>query len=245
MSDSPINHHAFGFFDESGKLSSSEIVVFGGFVALGNSLMEFGPKWTNRLQQDGLSYISMKEAVNWRGPFESWSNLPERRDRLLADLASLVCAAPLMRMASYMTTAKFKALPEPDRKIYGDPQYCCFEACILGCLQGRSDFSLNITCDLSEEYSEKCVKLFHKLRARNPVIRARCPGISFLDDRSFMALQVADMIAYCARAERLPDRSRELPVVSRLIELFASQDRQYGELNYRVGSMGLGYGEIE
>ena len=246
MTNAGIKHHAFAFFDESGKFADCEVVALAGIVGTSVPLGQFAYSWNTRLQRDGLEHVSMKDALHLNDDFHRWRDSPERRDTLLLDLASIIHASPLMRTGAYVTSAEFKALSQSERKLYmGDPQYCCLETCVLGILAGRDDFSLNIACDLSEQYSEKCVALFHKLRSRNPVVKSRCFGISFLDDRYNPPLQAADMIAYCSRAERLEDRSGEQPIVTRLIDMFASQDRRLGKLTYRVGSLGLGDSEFE
>ncbi len=245
MNNSPFKYHAFGFFDESGKLSKREdIVAFAGFIGLANENALLSGRWGERLKEDGLDYTSMKEALRWEGPFSTWSNMPERRERLLLDLGNIILTSRVMRTCSYVASEDFSALPESEQKIFINPQYCCFEGCIVESLRGRDDFSLSVICDLSEEYAEQCVTLFNKIRARNPLVKNRGLGISFMDDKNSYALQAADMIAYCARAEQLKDRRNESPVVTKLIELFSSRDRVERKFGYKVGSLGLGDGDI-
>ena len=102
MSNTASKYHAFAFFDESGKLADSEIVAFGGLVGLMSEVAKFGGGWNERLRQDGLDQISMKDAINWKEQFSSWSNTPERRDTLLYDLASLRAASNAKRTSLFM-----------------------------------------------------------------------------------------------------------------------------------------------
>jgi hypothetical protein len=235
-----------GCFDESGKLADSEFVAFGGCVAPENAFEAFLPKWRERLHADKLSYTSMKDAIHFRGPFEDWGRDIKRRDTLLFDLAQLLSDAPIMRVASPMTTAEFRALPETQRKRFGnDIVYCGFEACIQGMLNQGTNLALHIACDLSEEYAKKCLTLFNKLRARNEVIKSRCFAITFADDTQHLGLQAADMVAFCARAEKLAPTKPQESIIERIIDLFRSQRTEVGTFLYRADGPGLGYGELE
>jgi hypothetical protein len=76
-----------------------------------------------------------------------------------------------------------------------------------GCVRAAVDsiprsepHSLQIVCDLSEEYSAQVLKLFHKLRSQSEEIKRRCHALFFADDRYIPILQLADMFAYVCRA---------------------------------------------
>jgi hypothetical protein len=145
------------------------------------------------------------------------------------------------------TLEAFKALSQSTRKKMGnDPYYAGFETCIIGALQSRVDILLHIVCDLAEQYSEKCVAAFHKMRRLRPDIKARCVGIAFADDENHAGLQAADLIAYCARAEVLAKNDNEpAPIVREIIEMFNAQDQSEHAVVYRVEGKGLGDGEFE
>ncbi len=102
-------------------------------------------------------------------------------------------------------------------------------------------------CDLAEEYSEKCVAAFHKMRKLRADIKARCVGIAFSDDERHAGLQAADMIAYCARAEALEqtDAKTMEPIVREIIDMFNAQDQSEHAVIYRLEGKGLGDGEFQ
>jgi len=104
---------------------------------------------------------------------------------------------------------------------------------------------LHIVCDLSEEYSEKCIKLFHKLRARNSLIKARCFGISFADDARHGGLQAADLIAYCSRADHLRATWEPEPIVEELITILATHKSPARWFVWKARAGGIGHGELE
>jgi hypothetical protein len=241
-----------GCFDESGKwVDSAGVFVFAGIVIFQNSLHELTDKWAKRLKDDGLSHTSMKEAMHFDGPYAALKNHPEKRDAVLRDLANFIASAPSFRVATPMERATldaFKALPCSDQKKLGDdPYYAGFESCIIGALQSRTDILIHIVCDLAEQYSEKCVAVFHKMRRMQPIIKARCLGIAFADDEAHAGLQAADMIAYCARAEVLAKTGQKelAPIVREIIQLFNSQDQSVHAVSYRLEGKGLGDGEFE
>ena len=155
-------------FDESGKLADSKVVAFAGCVGYPSAWADLASAWIKRLSDDGLSRTSMKEALHFKGQFSSWNKDVKRRDALLTDLAGLIHNAPLVRAFSVMTTGEFKALPERDKlRLGGDLHYVGFESCVRGILNEDPSMRLHIACDLSEEYSVKILKLFHKLRLRS------------------------------------------------------------------------------
>ena len=240
-----------GCFDESGKwVDSAGVFVFAGLVIFQGALQDLATKWGARLKADGLSHTSMKEAMHFEGPYRKLKGAPEKRDAVVRDLAQLVAAAHSLRVASPMETATldaFRALPQSDReKLGNDPYYAGFETCVIGALQSRVDVLLHIVCDLAEQYSEKCLAAFHKMRRLRADIKSRCVGIAFADDETHAGLQAADLIAYCARAELLAKSGKEpAPVVREVIELFNSQDQSVHSVIYHLEGKGLGDAEFE
>lgn len=240
-----FSRRLIAYFDESGKLHDSTCVVFGGCVFDPPVLEAVLAGWLVRLRQDGLEATSMKEAVWLRGTFASWKGQEARRDALLLDLAAMI-QSRMLRIASTIHTAEFIALPETDRRRLGnDPQYAAFEACVRGIWDLPERCLVHIVCDLSEEYSARTVALFHKLRRLNEVARLTCPLITFADDHLEPGLQMADMVAYCARAELLKATTPVPPIVERLIGIFGMADQKASTMYYRYGSLGLGHGELE
>jgi Protein of unknown function (DUF3800) len=236
-------------FDESGKLKDSEFVAFGGIVCPASVIQSIFPVWQDRLKKDGLSHISMKEAIRLDGPFFKWRHVPdgkELRDAVVSDLATII--AGMTKVTSECETSVFKSLPQKEREKFGnDPQYACFETCIRGALTMRNDFQLQVVCDLSEEYSEKCVSLFHKLRRRHPDIKARTLGICFSDDDVHIGIQAADMVAYCHRANSTFEKNRAEPhpLVVEIIRMFSSADVTNGVVTFGPGGLGTGTVHIQ
>ena len=231
------------FLDESGKFSNKEVVGLAGLVGESQHWHEFQTKWLARLTEDGLNYSSMKNALYFTGEFESWRGDELRRDALLHDLCQLILEQPLLRIVAIVKSSDFKRLPEVEQKRLGnDPIYAAFEGMVVQILASAPDATLHICYDLSEEYSEKCVKLFHKLRVLVPLAKDRCAAIAFADDTLHAGIQAADMMASCLRSEHTPSES-PAEIVLKLAERFRTQGRRvYNQFVYSI--LELGQGEL-
>src|SRR5260370_39230283 len=169
-----------------------------------------------------------------------------KRDKLVLDLATLIYRAPMIRLVSPATSSGFRSLPDGQRKkLGGDLQYPVFESCLKGSLDLNPEFGLVITCDLSEQYSAGCLKLFHKIRMQDPDARKRLLGIHFADDKSHAGLQAADMVVYCARADATRDVIERHLIVAEIIGMFHSQLQAEGQFTYTLEGSGLGDGVME
>jgi hypothetical protein len=232
---------AHACFDESGKWKDSAgVFVFAGIVIFQVPFQALTDKWAHSLKTADLSHTSMKEAMHFEGPYRKFKDNPSGRDAVLRNLAKDIMEAPSIRVASSLETATletFNALSSDEQKKFGgNPYYAAFEACILGALSPRVDTLVHIVCDLAEEYSEKCVSAFHELRRLRSDIKNRCVGIAFADDERHAGLQVADFIAYCARAETLEKlgRVRAAPIVREIIDMFNTQDQTVHSVLYNL-----------
>jgi hypothetical protein len=242
---SAVSRVVIACFDESGKLNDS-IVSFGGIVAPEGALNAIGVRWKRRLELDGLPHTSMKDAMHFKDSYANWDEDVERRDTVLCDLATILADSGVLICESSQTTAEFKALPQQDRKKLGnDPQYGGFETCIAGILSADRQLGLHVVCDLAEEYSEKCVTLFHKLRLRNHIAKERCMGISFIDDEHHAGLQAADMIAYCSRAVHQCQLITPQPIVNDLKEILFAHPPTERWFVWDADGEGIGSGRIE
>lgn len=244
----PLLDLAILCLDESGKFADTEVVAIAGCIAKSETLASMTRQWYERLGKDGLPHISMKEAMRFDGPFHSWrpetGDITKKRDDLIWDLASIIAAAPMSRITATFKSAEFRQLPSDIQKKFGkDPYYAAFESCIVGSLNGHR-YNLAIHADLAEEYSEKCISLFHRIRARRPEAKSSVTGITFADDTVMPGLQMADMVSYCARVEAMGQQSA-FPIIGRLIQLFHSQDHLDRTAFYLTSGNGLGEVEIE
>jgi Protein of unknown function (DUF3800) len=245
-------------FDESGKWTDIDgVFVFAGFVTFPVFMEHIVQRWVQCLADAELPIhgTSMKDAMAFQGIYRSFVPDRSRRDGVIRKLAAVIAenadkfahlATPLGRT----TTEEFARLPQEDRRLLrNDPYYGSFEGCIRGILETRSDTQFHIVCDLAEQYSEKCVSVFHELRKRDQNIRERCLGIAFSDDEYYPPLQIADMLAYCHRAFVLKQQGKEYkdPLIAELVDTLGIPKMEERSHVYRLSGTlgGIGTGELQ
>jgi len=146
-----------------------------------------------------------------------------------------------------MDSVKFCQQPQKEQERLRDVVYCAFEGLIRAIAsdyQQNPDAKFQLVYDLSEEYSERCLKLFLRLRSQ-AVYKQFFPVLTFADDQEFPPLQVADMLAYCRREEVLQGgAAHRRAIVKRMLEIFSSGGLlEFGAIGYRGGSA-LGNGVL-
>lgn len=232
--------------DESGKLDNTEDVVFGGCMFENSESHRFGEKWNKRLDESKIYSLHMKDAMRLGGNFRGWKD-PDR-DTLLRDLATLAAQSKPtpMLVAAPMSTAEFRAMPQENQKHLKNPVYCGFEGCVRAAVNSipkDESHSLQIVCDLSEEYSIEVLKLFHRLRRRSEEIKRRCHALFFADDRYIPILQLADMFAYVCRAYHT---GKAPEIVLDIIEIITGKQtiESDSRMVYESGEIDLGSGVL-
>jgi Protein of unknown function (DUF3800) len=206
------------FFDESGKLADTKVVAFAGCIAGYPEWEVMGNKWM-ALIRGKVAYVSMKDAIHFTGPFEGWRNRVDERDALLEQLAELAIDHISYWIPFVMTEDDFNRLPQSQRKQFKSPSYMGFEACVRAIADHNKNQQFVVIYDSSEEYSALCLKMYHRMRRQNPNVKEHCASITFAEDQRLPPLQLADMMAYCSRANTLKDRQPIPPIVERLYSI--------------------------
>jgi len=231
--------------DESGKLADSYCATFAGWLSEISALNVMSERWDNLLAANGIEYIKMSEALNFRGEFLGWKDRRIERDRILSDLAELSHNHAVCFVAAPISCEQFKRLPDQHRQKLSNPQYCGFELCINVMANNAANLGsqLQIWCDATEEVSETCIRLYRKLRSRSQLIRDTCVSITFGEDHFYPALQVADIYASCARQDSMRLVSKPDPIIDRLLEIFGKNGSFGGTMDYKPTD-GLGSGVV-
>jgi hypothetical protein len=207
-------------FDESGKLADKDYVVFAGSVATASEWEVLSERWLALLKENGIAYLSMKEAFNFRGEFKGWRPRATERDRLLVKLAETAQPFIGFHLSSPMSTKQFSALSAKEKAKLVNHQYLGFETGIRATAQKANspEMKIQVYCDSSDEYSRQCLDLYIKLRSKNQDLRERCIAITFAEDRYFPPLQLADMLSYCVRHTQ--EGSNPEPVILSILRIF-------------------------
>jgi Protein of unknown function (DUF3800) len=226
------------FFDESGKLADTDYVVFAGAVGFDEQWSVMAQKWAITIAQRGLTHISMKEAIRLEGPFAKWAGREVERDDLLVSLINIATPIIGFYVVASVSSLAFRSLPVEQSRKLKNPQYCGFEACLKQTLT-KSKGPINSWCDSSEEYAVECLKLYAQLRRKDAEFKQRCVSIRFAEDQVFPPLQLADVVAYCARQK--VSGNTPLPVVQRILDIIDNQ-AQTNNMTYLRDGAGLGSG---
>lgn len=238
--DTTVATMAMAAFDESGKLSNAEYVVFGGSVASIEAWGYIVQEWDKRLASHGIPYLSMKEAMKLKGPFEGWEHRTQERDLLLIDLAKLLHSSVNFHVVSPVKSSSFKNSPESVRRGLANPQYIGFEGCMKAVVSGTTEDKIAIYCDSSEEYSPLCLKMYLKMRNLDEEFKNKCVSLTFAEDEHFPPLQAADMVAYCARTDYTRTIATPQIIIESLIEILKSNGKQVGSIGYVNTELGTG-----
>jgi len=230
---------AMVFCDESGKQADSPVVVFAACIASDQHWAVMMEDWRKAIEGK-VRYISMKEAMHFRGEFEGWEDRIKERDELLVSVAEIAARAIAFNSIAAVDSKTFLTLGQEDRKKFRDIHYMAFEGCIKQILVAtakRQDWFFHLYLDASEEYSERCLKMYLKMRYRYPEVRQRYIAITFAEDEQYPPLQFADMTAYCERAMRMSTNPPD--IIKRLHPIVRPQNSVYPtihrEMTYNHG----------
>jgi hypothetical protein len=191
----------------------------------------FNRKWNALLSDAGIRYLTMKEAMNFTGEFESWRKRQGDRDDLLESLGSLLQDKVSFQSNTTLAAEEFAKFSQATRKKLKSITYAGFEALIRIIAERNRNASnqFHLIYDLSEQYSPDCLKMFIRLRMMHAAYRQFFTSLSFADDSEFPPLQGADMLAYCFRAEVIGNQ--ETGVCKRLLEIFNSGAKMRPEIS--------------
>lgn len=231
-------------FDESGKLADTEIVVFGGCVARAGAWEEISARWSDLLSAKGIAYLTMKDAMSFRGEFVGWQGRVQERNELLMSLARAIQPLLMFQVAAVIRSDSLKSLPRKKQAKLRDAQYCGFEACVKDVLARMEDpdLRLHVYCDSSEQYATECLRLYLKLRREHPEFRDRCIAVTFAEDQHFPPLQAADMFAYCERHNANRATVKPDAIIDRILGVFGRRGKRWRGLAYDLEGPGLGSG---
>jgi hypothetical protein len=117
----------------------------------------------------------------------------------------------------------FKRTPGHLRKLWTDnPHFIAFTRVLLEVIKPVQPHDcINIICDDEEETALPMYNLYRRVKLVYTDTRARLASLSFADDRLFVPLQGADMVASLARMEAR--------------RIFANEDYAFGKLWEAIG----------
>jgi Protein of unknown function (DUF3800) len=205
--------HVFFYADESGKYPGSSCISFCGYVGNVDAWQRLANDWNGlRLKLD-VPPIHMA-AMMHPDDDEEWAatkevhraNWEKFRDDTLDAFASLIQAASVACIGAVVDCDAFRDLPLVNLKNrVSDPHYIVFEWAILRAIDrvtwADPTGALGIIVDDDEAKAMHCYALLNQLK-REPAlsrVKERVSGICFADDKKYIGVQAADMIAFESR----------------------------------------------
>jgi Protein of unknown function (DUF3800) len=214
--------------DDSGKDGISVAFTVAGYVATVDEMMALADEWRRLLNENPpLEYVKGYEAFGLNRQFAHWSE--QERDRRLLKFVNVVARFSGKGLAFVVDSRAFdriKNLKDVDDVYFNDAYEFMYLWAFSQLLQMLPDFGekqadpvfdrdLITRRQASRAYrrmfTEWPAEITDRLLRKEP---------HWEDDKQFLVLQAADLLAYCVRAGRDPDprndRVRRSPVYSAL-----------------------------
>lgn len=195
-----------GYIDDSGHRGHSPVMVLGGWIAPVVKWLDFVPEWQAMLDmKPGIDYFKMNEAEKLCGQFKGWSE--QRRDERVALAYKTVEQFASFQVSCIINLRDFYRIFDP--AITGaspaNPYYLAFGSIIneTAHYQGAIGIDEKIDFVFDEQVMEKdkIVRGWDYIKAHARPITKHLIGSYpvFEDDKKFLPLQAADLIAWWIR----------------------------------------------
>lgn len=226
-----IMAHFYIYADESGKLATNDYTSFCGYVGPALEFERVMVEWNICRFSWGVPPIHMRlvmyperdKSGRWQKIRDAWGvSWEERRWEMLKQFASIIANSSLVSVGSVVDAAHFKTLGESRfKKDMKNPIFMSLYLLLMNSIDRidsiNTSLPISIIIDDDEEYAMQCYQFITAMKSADPAtspseilrVRQRISAITFANDDSYPALQMADMIAYEARAEmvsRLSDK---------------------------------------
>jgi hypothetical protein len=207
------------YADDSADQHRQTIFTVGGFMGFPHMFATAEQKWNKYLVDHHLEYFKASEAQNLDGQFDSLKRmLPPRSARAFAesvryDLGKIIADEHLGGIALSLDIAAFKKVlkEQADAERYFGTSDCCifmFRQFIINCISLMNDdwpesSSTQIAFVFDDHSNWRQAEESYQTLRRDPVIAPRLGAISHANDRTTIALQMADLCAYEGRYQTL------------------------------------------
>jgi hypothetical protein len=213
------------YLDDSGKHTNprNRYTSICGYVAHASEFNRFGQEWMNcrhvwqvpPIHMSSIMYPDRDPA--WQKVKDDWGKVWEsKRDQMLKEFGSIVRHCNIACIGAVIDAEHYRSMPQDKFVSAHTPVSFAFQHAVLRGIQKIETTDkcspISVVIDDNREDSIRCYELLSTLRNLLPAVRERIDGICFVNDRSYPAIQAADMIAYEARLTmeaRAQDPTRE------------------------------------
>jgi hypothetical protein len=195
------------YWDESGKFKDHKTISFCGLCLSSGKLEKFDEDWKELLRRNALPYLKVSDALNAHhqlSPIIPAQTFRERIDALRPFVSCLTQWFELGVAVGVDVEAFQRTAEDLKRRMSGgdNPFYLAFQAALI--LFGnyrQADDRLAIVFDDDEETAEECLHLYRKMGIQDDGLRSMFTSITFADDKVYLPLQAADLLAGLVRLE--------------------------------------------
>lgn len=195
------------FIDDSASSVGERRLVLAAYVATAENWEQFSDAWDAVLHREpAIDYFKMAEAQNRRDQFKGWSEA--KRTAKLTQLAEVISALRPLSVDCSMSVKHQNAVLKPHAP-YGlaSPYYPLVFGLVCGVARLCHAHGVHLPCDFifdKQDNVSKQVLLFwdRTIGAQPEQWRGLInPSPIFRDDKEFVALQAADMLAWHTRRD--------------------------------------------
>jgi hypothetical protein len=193
-----------GYFDESGKIDKP-VVAFCGLVAAAPRIQPFDDEWNGILRCYEMDFLHMSRVFKANVPLSPKIRKQSFAERIeiLKPFADCIRKHFEYGIATAIDVAAFKDMSPGAKKQLGNienPHYLAFLQGMMGFHHHmRSDDRISFICDDDEQTAWNCYQFYRRVRKIDGVSAKHFIAISFADDKSFPALQAADLLSSLMR----------------------------------------------
>jgi len=196
------------FLDESGKFRDKRVVSFCGFCAPVSKLAAFQDEWHSLLRLHGMPELSMKRALRRKVKLGTNTDAHSIEERIDALRPFAECARNHFELgvAIVVDVDAYKDWPIPAKQRFAagspNPHYFAFLNAMMCCTKfAGGEERVSLVCDDDKETAMNCYALYRRSREVDPHLRGTLIAITFANDREFLPLQAADLLASICRLE--------------------------------------------
>jgi Protein of unknown function (DUF3800) len=200
--------------DDSGKFANknNKYVTMCGYVAHASEWNRFGQEWMNCRHAWQVPPVHMSPILYpdrdpaWQKIKDDWGSTWEgKRDQMLKEFASIVMRCNVVCIGAVVDAEHYRSMPKDKYVSSHTPISFAFQHAVIKALEKIETTDkhspISIVIDDDREDSMRCYELLATLRNLVPRVKDRIDGICFVNDRSYPAIQAADMIAYESRKQ--------------------------------------------
>jgi hypothetical protein len=203
------------FVDDSGSGGDSRYFVLAGYSAAIEEWETFADAWQKQLDlQPSIEYFKMREAESLRDQFEGWS--PEERNAKVESMAAVISKHDLWEASVAIPAQDYHDILEPFLPgTFSDPYLICFDCIIAAFAFRHRDSKIDFVFDNDQKNEREARRLYPQI-ARIIKIPGEIGKIDFEDDKEFVPLQAADLIAWQVRRSLCSSGEAMRPIIKKM-----------------------------